>query len=178
MKLDARIMLFVSLVAVLVTCLVVGDLVGGKPAGEAKPGLLDYIRAEFDKARAEQAAKQGVDAPSPAAEEAKAALDKVIDKARAVDRDRLAEAIHNVADWVKDPDGGVAAFDSFLSKLKTSLTAAFDQTGTPAGPPGESAFKGVREAMERRIAEAKEKIAREAADRKADASKPEPDDDN
>ena len=30
MKLDARIMLFVSLVAVLVTCLVVGDLVGGK----------------------------------------------------------------------------------------------------------------------------------------------------
>jgi queuosine precursor transporter len=30
MKLDARIMLFVTLVAVLVTCLVVGDLVGGK----------------------------------------------------------------------------------------------------------------------------------------------------
>lgn len=30
MKLDARIMLFVSLVAVFVTCLVVGDLVGGK----------------------------------------------------------------------------------------------------------------------------------------------------
>lgn len=30
MKLDARVMLFVSLVAVFVTCLVVGDLVGGK----------------------------------------------------------------------------------------------------------------------------------------------------
>jgi queuosine precursor transporter len=30
MKLDARVMLFVTLVAVLVTCLVVGDLVGGK----------------------------------------------------------------------------------------------------------------------------------------------------
>ncbi|MEZ4361380.1 MAG: queuosine precursor transporter [Kofleriaceae bacterium] len=30
MKLDARIMLFVTLVAVLITCLVVGDLVGGK----------------------------------------------------------------------------------------------------------------------------------------------------
>jgi queuosine precursor transporter len=30
MKLDARVMLFVSLVAVFITCLVVGDLVGGK----------------------------------------------------------------------------------------------------------------------------------------------------
>jgi hypothetical protein len=159
-----------------------GPDIGGKPAGEPKPGLLDYIRAEFDKARAEQAAKQGLDTPSPAAEEAKAALDKVIDKARSVDRDQLAEAIHNVADWVKSPDGGAAAFDSFLSRLKTSLTAAFDKPGKPAdsaSAAGESPFKGVREAMERRIAEAKakadEKLAREAADRRAGASKPEPD---
>jgi hypothetical protein len=158
-----------------------GPDIGGKPAGEPKPGLLDYIRAEFDKARAEQAAKQGLDTPSPAAEEAKAALDKVIDKARAVDRDQLAEAIHNVADWVKSPDGGAAAFDSFLSRLKTSLTAAFDKTGKPAdsaSAAGESPFKGVREAMERRIAEAKAKandnLSREAADRRAGASEPEP----
>jgi hypothetical protein len=160
-----------------------GPDIGGKPAGEPKPGLLDYIRAEFDKARAEQAAKQGLDTPSPAAEEAKAALDKVIDKARAVDRDQLAEAIHNVADWVKSPDGGAAAFDSFLSRLKTSLTAAFDKTGKPAdsaSAAGASPFKGVREAMERRIAEAKAKakandnLSREAADRRAGASEPEP----
>lgn len=157
--------------------------IGGAAAAEAKPGLLDYIRAEFDKARAEQAAKQGLDKPSPAAEEAKAALDKVIDKARGIDRDQLAEALHNVADWVKSPDGGAAAFDSFLSKLQTSLTAAFDKTGKATGAAAESPFKGVREAMERRIAEAKdkanEKLARDAAARKAGASKtPEPDDDN
>lgn len=157
--------------------------IGGAPAA-AKPGLLDTIRAEFDKARAEQAAKQGLDQPSPAAEEAKAALDKVVEKARGIDRDQLAEALHNVADWVKSPDGGAAAFDSFLTKLKTSLTAAFDKTGKPAdsGAAGESPFKGVREAMERRIAEAKakanEKLARDAAARQAGASKPEPADDN
>ena len=128
-------------------------------------GLLDSIRAELDKARAAQAAqaaKEPSPAPNPAAEEAKAALDKVVDKVRAIDRDQLAEAIHNVADWVKSPEGGAAAFESFLSKLQTNLNAAFDKS---AKPTGASPFKGVREAMEKRIAEAKEKVLREQAER-------------
>lgn len=139
-------------------------------------GLLDSIRAELDKARAAQAAKEPSPAPSPAAEEAKAALDKVVDKVRAIDRDQLAEAIHNVADWVKSPEGGAAAFESFLSKLQTNLHAAFDKS---AKPTGDSPFKGVREAMEKRIAEAKDKVLREQAEReRAERAKNQPPDDN
>lgn len=142
-------------------------------------GLLDSIRAELDKARAAQAAKAAMEpspAPNPAAEEAKAALDKVVDKVRAIDRDQLAEAIHNVADWVKSPEGGAAAFESFLSKLQTNLNAAFDKS---AKTTGDSPFKGVREAMEKRIAEAKDKVSREQAEReRAARAKNQPPDDN
>ncbi len=151
-----------------------------RPAGVPRLGLLDSIRAEFDKARAEQAAKNPQAAPSPAAEEAKAALDKVIDKVRGIDRDQLALAIHNVADWVKSPEGGPAAFEGLLNKLQTSLTAAFDKSAKPAGEsPASSPFKGVREAMEKRIADAKEQVERERARREQAArDKNAPPDDN
>lgn len=143
-------------------------------------GLLDSIRAELDKARVAQAAKEpspaANPAANPAAEDAKAALDKVVDKVRAIDRDQLAEAIHHVADCVKSPEGGAAAFESFLSKLQTNLNAAFDKS---AKPTGASPFKGVREAMEKRIAEAKDKAQREQAEReRAERAKNQPPDDN
>lgn len=148
-----------------------------------KPGsFLDVIRTAAEKARVEKeqedAARLAADPTSASAAEAKAAtaeakaaIDRLIQSVKDIDRTQLASALHSAADWVKSPEGGGTAIDSFLGRLEARLKEAFapklgpDGKPDPDAPPRpdpSEAIKNVRDAMARRIADAAAKKARAA----------------
>lgn len=150
-----------------------------------KPGsFLATIRAAMDKARAEQKLRDADTLQAePSAEiaagaaEAKAAVNKLIQQAKEIDRGQLSEALHHLAEWVKSPARGGAAIDSMLERIETRLNEAFKKDGnapSDAENNAANAIKKVRDAMAKRIADAAAQKAREAA--AAPPKKPNPED--
>lgn len=139
-----------------------------------KPGsFLATIRAAMDKARAEQKLRDADTLQAePAAElaagaaEARAAVNKLVQQAKEIDRGQLSDALHHLAEWVKSPERGGAAIDSLLERIEARLNEAFKKDG---GAPSDAennaanALKKVRDAMAKRIADAAAQKAREAA---------------
>jgi hypothetical protein len=139
-----------------------------------KPGsFLAAIRGAMDRARQEQKLRDAETlAPEPAAAElaagaaeAKAAVGKLIQQAKDIDRGQLAEALHHLAEWVKSPEKGGSAIDSALARLETRLKEAFDKKGDGTGGETDTsaALKKIRDAMAKRIADAATQKARDAA---------------